>query len=602
MDLFRPSRTGTYAEDVRRFVAAVPAAAPGALLDEPVPVLDADRPDLTASRALAADLYTGVRRPPPLPVGVVLGDVPAAVLELARPLAASWRPDLSTVDGPVLVVARYDALCLDPVRDLLLSTADPAFLVGRDVPSLAWFVAKQYLAGDGGAVGLFTDTDRPPAPEGTMVFTDRDFEHGDIVKEIRGRHWRRVTFQGHGKDDNLNLGEFTLCGRNETAAAVPGMLAPRCAYGHPCFKPEDKLVPLNQVPAVEIVLSACNSGPLADLALYDPKYQLLLNAIDGAARTVVSAVSVHDSDRPENVAWLAVAGRTGADSVTLLNSSLADAHPYPAFLRFGLPGEPVTAPPTVPPDPLYLRAGERVAALLGGELLAPGHPLRPRFSRLSRKIDLRLARPTQAAAEGEAAAHGTLLADLQSIDYAIASLLAADPEDDLLNYPAYFGDRSRLDPSTVDTVRCTCGRPAQRYLRRGLLSRILDTECVICLRCGDTVFRLPDGPVLAGDAPDLVPAGTTTEVRMRVSGRAGPAQIGLFVPRYLRADCAVVPEVTRVRLRDGEERELTVRLEVAASAVPQAYYFTAYAVQDLAISTLRRHFGIVPSDTTQEQP
>ncbi|MCP2257413.1 hypothetical protein LX15_001098 [Streptoalloteichus tenebrarius] len=604
--LFRPFDTAEeYADAVEDFLAGTSPS---------VPVLVASRHDLRDGLAAATDLYVGLRRPDPLTTGVLLGadQLPPGLVALVRPLATTWRT-LADLDqeiprrdaGELLVVGTYDHLRLDPVRDLLLAsyrcpTGGPSFLSGRDAASLSWHLAKQFATPNRAvsSVGVFTDTDRPPRTGEVLVFDDRDFERRDIQAEILDRPWRRVVFQGHGKDDSINLGLFTICGLNPAVAPTPDLLRPRCGYGLSCYKPEDKLVPLRQVRAVEVVLSACNSGPLADLALYDPRYQLLLNALDSPARTVVSAVSVHDSDRPENVAW-ARAAVEGADSTDVLNASLAASHPYPAFMRFGMPEPdrpPVPAPAEHAPDPLVLTVGRRVTALLTGDLLPPRHALRPRLVKLARKVDGWVARPTHAADQDPEEIRASLEADLQSLDHVIARQVAGNPEDEIMNFPAHFGDRSRLAAEATEAVTCHCGRPAQRFLRRGLLPYVLDTTCVVCMRCGDVVFQVPESPELWADAADEAPSGGELTVTLRVRGsRRGPAQLGLFVPTYLREACAVEPVTTRVRLSPDEEREVPFTLRFVEDTSPQAYYFTAYVVQDLAITTTRRHFGVVPA-------
>ncbi|MFI1964565.1 hypothetical protein ACH429_10650 [Streptomyces pathocidini] len=580
----------------------------------PVPVVVTGRPDLAESIALAEAVYEGTQRPAPVDHGVVLApeELPDGVLALARPLARTWL-DAGDLDrlpperrGTLLVVGTYDRLRLDPLRPLLLATyraeeRSLCVLSGRDPYSLLWHVAKQYARTDPRLtrLGLFTDTDRPTPTEDVRVYDDRSFERLDIQAEILGSRWRRVVFQGHGKDDSVNLGEFTICGLNSAAPRDERLLGPRCAYGLPCYKPEDKLVPLNRVRAAEVVLSACNSGPLADLALYDPRYQLMLNALDGPARTVVSAVSVHDSDRPENASWMRAA-HSGTDSVAALNASLAGSHPYPAFLRFGLPepagpGTPAPPPPSDHrPDPLLLTVGHRLTALLAGELLPHNHPLRPRLAKLARKTDLWVARPTHQADRSGAEIRTSLEADLQSLDHVVARQVTEDPETELMNYPAHFGDRSSLDPDVREVV-CHCGRPAQRFVRRGLLPHVLDTVCVVCMRCGDVTFRVPDAPELLAYAADEVEQGGVLEVRAELTAaRPGPVRLGLFVPTYLRADTTVEPALTKVKGSDRRPRDVVFRVRVAPHTAPQAYYFTVFAVQDLAVSTARRHFGVVP--------
>ncbi|MFJ9406167.1 hypothetical protein [Streptomyces sp. NPDC101393] len=603
--VFRPVATEQLPSAVGEFLTA-PA-------ELPVPVLVDGRDDLARSIELAGRLYDRTASPAPLDHGVLLGsdELPDGLAELAGPLARTWLTpaDLARfgqdIHGTLLVIGTYRTLCLDPVRELLQRTyrADGvglSFLSGRDPHSLLWNVAKQYADTDDTLtrLGLFTDTDRPAAAHDVRVYDDRDFERIDIQAEILDNRWRKVVFQGHGKDDSINLGEFTICGLNPVAPRTADLLGPRCAYGLPCYKPEDKLVPLNRVAAAEVVLSACNSGPLADLALYDPRYQILLNALDGPARTVVSAVSVHDSDRPENAAWMRAAP-TGSDSVDTLNASLAGSHPYPAFMRFGLPGpaDPDRPAPRLSdhrPDELLLTVGTRLTALLTGELLPHNQPLRPRLAKLARKVDLWVARPTHLADQSDSEIRASLKADLQSLDHVIAQQVAENPETELMNYPAHFGDRSRLDEDVAEVV-CHCGRPAQQFTRRGLLPHVLDTVCVVCLRCGDVTFRVPRAPELLAYAADEVPAGGALEVRAELrAARPGPVRLGLFVPSYLREDTVVEPAITKVKGSGTEARDVTFQVRFAADTAPQAYYFTVFAVQDLAVSTARRHFGVVP--------
>jgi hypothetical protein len=595
---------------LRRAVSEFLSDAPRA----PIPVWLGQRHDLAGSVRTANQLYSARRRPDPVECGIVLNadELPDELLELVRPLATSWltaqaataemeRPAASSL----LVVGTYAQLRMNPIRSLLLSTYGEcgrhlSLISGRDVPSVGWNTAKQYAVPNPAvtAVGLFTDTDRPQPIGDVLVFDDRDFDRSDIQTEILQRQWRRVVFQGHGKDDSINLGEFTICGKNNVVDAMPGALGPRCAYGLPCYKAEDKLVPLNEVAAAEVVLSACNSGPLSDLALYDPKYQLLLNALDGPGQTVAAAVSVHDSDRPENMAWMH-ATAIGADSVDTLNASLAGSHPYPAFLRFGLPDPAAMRAVTERraehlPDELILTVGTRLNGLLAGDLLPSNHTLRPRLTKLARKVNQWVARSTHQADQAAAEIRRSLEADLQSLDYVIADQVVQNPETDIMDYPGYFGDRSRLDHE-VHSVTCHCGRPAQRFVKRGLLPHILDTTCVICMRCGDVTFQLPDAPELLAYAADEVAQGCELEVRLLLrAARRGPVRLGLFVPTYLRQDTQIKPAHTKLKANPGREQEVIFYVRFAPNTAPQAYYFTAFVVQDLAISTARRHFGIVP--------
>ncbi|MFC5723960.1 hypothetical protein ACFP1Z_27720 [Streptomyces gamaensis] len=586
----------------------------------PVPVPVTGRPDLEESVRRAAGLYSGVRRPAPLDYGVVLGEEQLldGTVALARPFALQWLAEEELADGlwprgrhpgTLLVLACYDRLDLDPLRALLLAghrgrERALSVLSGRDAVSVAWTVAKQYAlpAPDVTALGLFTGTDRPPRPSGVRVLDDRDIAGADLRAEILGTRWRRIALQGDGQVDRVGLGAFTVCGSGPAVPAPPGLPGPRRAYALPCGTPEDRLVPLDRVEAVEVVISSCGSGPPDGLALCDPTYQLLLGALDGPARTVVSAVCAHDAGRPENVAWIRAA-LTGADSVDTLNAALAaDSYPYPAFMRFGMPGAPGRTPDAPRPrehrpDPLLLATGRRLAALLGSGLLPQQHALRPRLAELARKVDLWVARPAHPADRTPQEIRVALTTDLQSLDHAVAERIAVEPEDALVGYPVYFGDRSLPAPRARETV-CHCGRPAQEFTRRGLLPTVLDTVCVVCPRCGEVGHRVPGGPQLLVQAVEEVERGGVLRVRAAVTAaRPGPVRLGLFVPPALRADSVVEPVTTRVRASSERVRNVSFRIRLASRTALRAYCCTVFAVQDLAVSTARRHFGVVPRRT-----
>ncbi|MFD3696551.1 hypothetical protein ACFWUZ_10355 [Streptomyces sp. NPDC058646] len=634
---------------------AVPASSPFRTVDDPatytaaveqfltdpspatVPVWTGGRPDLVASAGRAATVYAGVRRPAPRARGILLspGTLPAGLAALIAPLAEEWLDEKELAaelfdepgarrrapdegEGPgdgstteagaaparsLVIAGLYEHFTLDPLWDVLLAAARRAdmqitFLTGRDAASLAWFTAKQYarIATDVQQLGLYTSTDRPLAQAGIHLRDERDVESEDIKTEVLGTRWRRILFQGHGKDDSINLADFTVCGLNETAPRAPGLLGPACAYGPTCYKPMDKLIQLREVRAAEIVLSSCNNAPFADAASYDPKFQLMLNAIDGTAKDVVAAVTIHDSDRVENRVWMDAA-LSGAPSAPSLNAGISTAQPFPAYLHFGMAADdagPTPEPPSVDPEPLLLTTSARLTAYLAGGLLPPNHPLRPRLGKLAAKCDGLVTRRSLAVRD-QTGTMRSLLDDLQSLDQAIATRIAEDPETELSDYPAHFGDRSRLDASSAVQVLCHCGRPAERYTRRALVPTALDTECVICPRCGDVSLRLPGAPTVLVHADDEVPQGGVLRARLVVRGaRTGPLRLGVHVPRYLRADCAVEPALHRIRVAPDEDREAEFTLRLSAGTSPQAYYLTAYAVQDLAVTMARRHFGVVP--------
>jgi hypothetical protein len=575
----------------------------------PIPVWTGARRDLDASVRLAAGLYDRRTTPARAPLGAVLSPPGDAVQRLVDPLAERWTTVEALTNActrgeveSALIVGPYGALTSVRLRALLLAAhaagdVELSFLTGRDVHSLAWMVAKQWAAIDDGvtAVGLVSAEDAADGVGAVEVFGPAELDRRDVQREILARRWRRLLFQGHGKDDSVNLGDFTVCGLNDEVAAGDG-LRPRCGYGWPCYKDPAKLIPLRRVRAAEVVLSACNSGPLADLALYDPKYVLLLSAVDGPAQAIVTALGVHDSAEPENDRWIgAVVSGPGADGAALLNASLRTRHPHPGFWRFGA-AVPQRRPAVAADPPVDAAVGAAtfpLRAYLGTSLLPPAYPVRPRLERLARKVDAYAARG--ARGRGDALVR-SLHADLQAIDYTLAARIAEDPEDPVMNWPNWFGDRSEVAPETVREERCSCGRVAERFDRVGVLAGIPTVSCLFCLRCGDVEFAMGTAPRLRVLASDRVTAGGVLAVDVEVhASTPGPVRLGAFVPPYLRDATRVEPALVRIPpRRAGSVARTSITVAPAAEVPAQAYYVTVFAVQHLGVTTHRRHFGVLP--------
>jgi hypothetical protein len=606
-----------------------------------VPVWTDGRADLAASVERAVSLYAEVSRPAARMYGVLLKPeaLPAGLVSLIEPCASTWLDEAEV--GPMLdqpgtqeapgtyrerdasdgagrrgvrslvIAGLYENFTVDllwPVLRVAAHRPDVrlTFLTGRDAASLAWFTAKQYVrpAPDVCELGLFTSSDRGLTHSGIHLRDEQGVQTADIRSELLGTRWRRLLLQGHGKDDSLNLAEFTVCGLNETVRRDPALLAPLCAHAAEptCYKPVDKLIQLREICAAEVVLSSCNNAPFADAAIYDPKYQLMLSAVDGTAKDVVAAITVHGSDRAENRAWIEAA-LVHASSVTALNSSIVTTQPFPAYVHFGMGDDEGVTPeqPSLVPDPLLITTSTRLTAYLAGGLLSPNNPLRSRFGKLAAKVENLVSRRSLATQERTTTTR-SLLDDLQSLDQAIAVQFVEDPENDLSNCPGYFASRSRLDPSSLTHVRCQCGRPAERYAWRALVPTVLDTEGTVCMRCGDVVFRLPDAPFLLVHANEDVAQGGTLHVRVEVrNARPGAIRVGLHVASYGRAFCTVTPTLRKARVRAEGDCETEFTLTLTPDVLPHAYHMTAIAVQDLAVTKVRRHFGIVPAHTVLEQ-
>lgn len=604
--LFLPCPTlAEYDEAVRRLWADGPEPTAA------VPLWTGERVDLLDGVELAERMYLGPSAPPPCATGVVVGEpLPAPLERMARPLARRWVADPSAVpeDGSVLLVGVHADLRADAVRDLIERTyaqgQNLALLTGRDAHTLSWTVAKQYVrCAPHGEVGVISELDTGRPAPGTVWLGAADVRHQDIQDIALGRVWRRLLLHGNGKDDQLNLGQFTVCGLSPVGERRPGAAGPKCAYGLGCPKPEDKLIPARSLSAAELVLGNCFSGPLADHAMYDPKYVILLNALDGPAQTVVATLTACDAQRPENLAWLTDTAAKG-NAARAINDRLGDINPYPAFVQVGLrsagpdegsAGAPAPAHDATTDLPLHTLGG-RLSGLLDTGLLNEGYPLWTRLRGLADTLLRDTVRTVVLSPPDRAPALSALADEVKSLDLALAHRFAKHHDDPVLGFPTYFGERSVAEEPLPYAVPCGCGRPLRAYTRRGRVPAITDTVQAVCARCGDVVNSYVDGPELWVKAPDQVrPGGTLHVVVEAVTRRAGTVNLGIVLPMYLHAE--VGPVLRRTEARAGEPAQVEFEIRTAPEAVPQAYYFTPYAVHDLGIATRRVHFSLTPGAT-----
>ncbi|WP_394425924.1 hypothetical protein [Streptomyces sp. SGAir0957] len=579
----------------------------------PLPVWTGDRADLLDGIALAEQVYTGRRSPAPADTGLLLDpELPEPLLALARPLARRWVRDAGELpgEGSVLLLGTYARLRGDTVQPLL-DTAYAAGravfqLTGRDVHSLSWVVAKQYarVAADA-EVGVVSELDTAAPAAGADVWCGaEDVRRLDVRDLALGRVWRRVLFHGNGKDDQLNLGQFTLCGASPVAA-TPGAPGPKCAYGLGCTKPMDKLIPAHGIRAAELVLANCFSGATAGHAMYDPKYLILLNALDGPAQTVLATLTACDGQRPENLVWLDGA-RGAGNTASAVNEALRDINPYPAFTQVGLESSGAPAAPAPgekaasgEDGPDVHALGARLTGLLDSGLLEAGHPLRPRLRSLADTLLHDVVRTVALAPPQAAESRAAIARETTSLDLALAHRFAKHHDDPVLNFPTYFGERSVAGAPYDLDAPCACGRPLRAYRRRGRVPAITDTVQVLCARCGDVANSHDGAPLLEVEAADTVVAGEVLDVTVEtVARRAGTINLGIVLPVYL--DAKAGPVLRRVAAGGpGERVRTTFTLAVAPAATPQAYYFCPYAVQDLGISVSRVHFAVAPAAGAQ---
>lgn len=579
---------------------------------DPIPVFTSGRAELLLSMRASALLYEQTAEVQPRNVAVLyLGEerpVSEGVRRLLRPVV---RIQLTTAEDlpegtDLLVVGRYEDLGHEAVaRAVELARQRGSrcyFLTGRDDQSLTWMVAKQFLRPSPTVVatGIFSGASNVPIvgePGTDTVFIgERDIDEPGLSERVQGTWWRQVVFHGHGTEDSINLGESTICGLNGfVQLASAGGLRPKCGYGLGCYKPDDKVIDLRSINTVSVVLASCCNATFRPMGYYDPKYLLMLNGIDGPAQHLLVAPAVHDMDAAELVAMLDV--HAAGEAVSGV-PRLADVHPFPAFVEIGLPqaDAPAQAEATLP-DTSHLADVAARATWLSPQPLRSGNKGVVRsLEQLRDKIHHEFGRPMRGNPLRWQALERSVASDVQSIDVRLAAQIARDPEDPVLDFPQYYGDRSVVDETTVTAQTCMCGLEALEWKRNPLLPGHPETTAMLCPRCGDVRFALPGAPQMSLTVDDAQVIGGDIEADVElVAERDQTVHFGLFAPRYIR-EAYPTPQPQRLRLRAGEGRTAHVTLRCAADVTPQAYYVTAFAVSELSLTTVRQRFGLHPDE------
>jgi len=579
---------------------------------EAIPVFTGERDDLVSTVANATRYYVSVESPAKADLGINIADeetsecfthfLPFFAEEWIRATDVCFNCIGRTYQS-VIVFGLYRDLTWKNIKDLLFfcyrTKKQLYFISGRDIHSLSWMVAKQFSRWTDKikSIGVFTSGSLDVCRiDNLYSFDYNKLKSVNIQAELLRKKWKSILLQGHGKDDSVNLRDFTICGRNPVVQPAENSLAPRCGHSaQHCYKDESKLIPVQEIITENMVLSGCNSAPIAGLGLYDPKYLLLLAAIDGYAKHITAALSIHSSNYPENDNWVRLIATGEICGADLLNESLRACHPFPAFWQFGgrLPNWPDISGLPREPDSRLLAIIDRSHSYEVSAFLTDKHPTRRSLKKFNKKMNATLKRKNRYI-DGltEQRISREIYHHTENMDKLIASHIREDPENGMILYESYYADRSLLDYESVCETPCSCGHSAVRYERKGIVNAILDTVAVICLRCGDKQSYLKGGPVVFVDSPDSIASGQSLDFQVSaIPAQSGKLFFGCFVPPYIRQFVVENPNIISKKCNRGDKISFEMSLRFSESIPAQAYYFTVFAVQDLAIGSCREHFG-----------
>lgn len=174
-------------------------------------------------------------------------------------------------------------------------------LMGRDIKSLSWIIAKQFLKcrceNNLIIVGnniLFEEylTLKRLEDNKTKVITASEIAEINMHQELLEKCYKTIIFWGHGKDDHINMCDYTLCGRKQNLKKNNNRNMPYCGYTGKCFKDNNKIIFASELKAENVILASCHSGAIQGANNYIEEYNLSMACVDSLAKNIIYSTSV----------------------------------------------------------------------------------------------------------------------------------------------------------------------------------------------------------------------------------------------------------------------------------------------------------------------
>lgn len=518
----------------------------------------------------------------------------------------SYKDIISDTCKTLVIVSLYKDFSQDSIRKILEfardNLIDVYFLIGRDLCSLSWLIAKQFISIKTDSKGLFTyknlNFDLTDYHQWNL-YDIKNIEKNDIKYLLENKLWHQVVFHGHGKEDNLNLDEFTICGLNQQATNDTPFF-PSCGFiGQSCFKDDKKTIPLNKVKAEQIYLVSCNNFPFYDAKLYSLKYNLVLNAVDGYARNILASIGIQSSDNMELNLML-----KNSDFSTLgnrMNRILDDIQPFISIISIGLPildneNEVCNHIEKVELTELSKIILSRLSAYHSSFMVNENHVA----YKLSKKMMKDFSQLTRRGTIG------VTNSDLEKFEINLKNRInpfskviaenMLDVNDELHNFDSFNIFRSSVNKNSVRKGMCSCGKDSLEFNYIPNVPNVFEIETEYCYRCGDKQVGMRYMPkiLFKCDENNLNKGSFEIDFEFEINPQhEGDIFWGLTVPSYIQSYLLGQTKIEKIKNKKVQKyiRKGTVSFD---NSIPkQSYYLILLIVQNGGIKVSRCFFNLV---------
>lgn len=479
------------------------------------------------------------------------------------------------------------------------------FLIGRDLSSLSWLIGKQFFKNSvawqkEGIFSLlnlkkFSNTNRE-------IFDNKDLKNKDIKKILENNNWKQLIFHGHGKEDHLNLDDFTLTGVNESIKAKTPF-APSIGHaGQSFFKDISKAIPISNLKAKQLFFLSCNNFPFYDSRLYDTKFNLVLNAIDGWVSQIIASISVQSADSPEIELLI-----NHSDDYNIgleLNRSLQDIQAIVSIITIGLPdlkskktqiNEIDSASYRLTPTTCNIL--DRLVNYSSSTMLDESHPIK----RMAQKTYSDYMPATRRGRSGltiETAKkfEEELINRVNPFSKKIGEIMFEDQNDRLHEFDGFNTYRSIIKEDSIYQEKCSsCNGMATHCTYIPQLSSLFNIEATYCYKCGDKSAAMTNMPKIIFSCDEFNTKSLQIHYRIKLTSREkGDVFYGVQLPSYIEKSVKTKLKLQKIKFKSKDiTRDVEGIIEFKSNTILQSYYLKLFVVQNGGIAIDRCFFNLI---------
>lgn len=504
----------------------------------------------------------------------------------------------------ILVLALYSDFTQENILDLLTSAKQKNkniyLLVGRDFSSISWFIAKQFVEEKKGIEkknGLFSYKKLNTIQnKDWSIYDIRQLEKENIKKILKNNSWESLIFHGHGKEDHLNLADYTLTGFNSNLPKV-SEFAPSVGHqGQTFFKDKDKAIQLHELSVEKVFCFSCNNLPFNDSRLYDERFNLILDLIDGTPQNIVASLSVQSADTPELREVMRDSSMTTVG--TRLENKLSDIQTFPSIITIGLPENKQTINQSESAERLSevtKNILNRISSYSASRMLSPSHEV----FRLSQKIFNDYVTQTRRGTFGVTKEdyqyfEKSLINRVNPLSKKIAEIMWNNTNDELQEFDNYNIYRSIVKKTPFAEGVCVCGGHTHTVDYDPELVSIFPLRSTYCYKCGDKETKMLEMPEINFTCDEFNEHDLSIKYQIEII----PKQLGdVFysaqLPSYIEKSVINKDTLHRIKFKSLKKVSVDGVIFFESNTILQSYYLKLFAVQNAGIAFNRAFFNLI---------